>query len=448
MADIFTNFGNLWTSSLLNSVVTDACKLLQKGQALSSLLQLIYNSLNFLLAPFVLQITKMLCSNYSLEPILNINKVAPKDIDNHHSELINIILRTISPPPLVDILKLNVETTITLYRQFSFPPRLAMFDVISDKMLKLLEAAAKKISSKIITQAELSDPFLELKESDIIHPAVKYIEANPSLMRLFKEDFVKRTLQMPKMHSKCLDMVVEILDGLCYARKEHGIDGLLFVKYFDEAKMTFLNICLAPLLDLQDPPPLKDLLPERNAIGQMMDTPKKADAVILKLTAKVLWDRLEALIRAANDADSPPKFQNWGQVFSSLRARLKCRRTVSSLLPLPELHTFDLQMCVFLFWLNFQATPEDALKHLNNATVKETWKILTTTRANKDAYRGLEAILSLVATLYTTVKDTATPETASHFLQDVLYYFLHDEDSPSVQDLPIFRADTTTFISL
>lgn len=442
--DIFTNFGNLWSSSLLNTVITDACKVLQKGQALSSLLQLIYNSLRFLLAPFVLQITKMLCSNYSLEPILSINTENPTDTDTQHSELINIILRTVSPPPLVDILKLNVETTISLYRQFAFPPRMAMYDVVSDKLLKILDAANKKISAKIITQNELDDPFAELLENDSIFPAVKFIENNPTLMRLFKEDFVKRTLQMSKMHTKCLDMVVEILDGLCFAREKNGIDGLIFVKYFDEAKMTFLNICLAPLLDLQDPPSLKGLLPEREKIGQMMDTPKKADAIILQLTAKVLWDRLEGLIRAGDEEE---KFQNWGQVFCSLRSRLKNRRTVSSLLPLPELHTFDLQMCLYLYCLNFQVSPADTLKDQNTTNVKDVWRTLTS-RVNKDTYRGLEAVLPLVTSLFVVVKERATSEQATHYLQDILTYFLNDQENPSAQDLIMVRADTATFMAL
>jgi hypothetical protein len=448
--DIFTNFGNLWSSSLLNSVVADACKALQKGQAVGSLLQLIYSSLRFLLAPFVLQLTKMLCSNYSLEPILSINTDKATNNDTQHSELIHIILRTITPPPLVDILKLNVETTVSLSRQFSMPPHLAMYDIISDQMMKLLDTATRKLSNKIITQDILVDQFLEFVEKDPLFPAIQFIDNNSFLMRLFKEDFIMRTLQMPSMTSKLLEMAVELLDGLCMARGKMGVVNLYIVKHFDEHKMTYLNVCLRPLLDLKDPPAFKTLLPDRDKIGQMMGTAKDADTFVLQMTVRVLWEKLEGILKVKNDEEAAEKFGNWAEVFCSLRSRLKCRRNLSALLPPNELHWFDVQMCIFLYRLNFDTSPQATLVDMNNPQFREVWKTVMQVR-QKDTYKGLEGMLPLAAGLFAAAKNKSTPDQGAHFIQDIIHYYLFDEEGPSAQDntlLKIFRSDATTFVSL
>lgn len=449
--DILTNFGNLWTSSLLNTVVADACKALQKGQAVGSLLQLIYSSLRFLLSPFVLQITKMLCSNYSLEPILSIKTDNPSASDKQHSDLIHLLLRTVSPPPLIDILKLNVETTISLARQFSTPSRLAMFDIISDQLLKLLDAAVKKLSNRIVTPDVLDDEFTELADKDCLHPAIQFIDSSSYLTRLFQEDFVTRTLQMSAMKSKSLEMAVELLNGLCFARNnKFGVLRLYIVKYFDEAKMTYLNVCLRPLLELHDPPSLKGLLPPREKIGQMMNTAKDADAFILQLTVRVLWERLDGILRGRHD-DGVEMLDNWSQVFCALRARLKYRRTLALLLTVNELFWFDLQMCVFLYRLNFDVSVGSALADMNSQHVKEFWKVASVQRVQKETYRGLEGVLPLISCLFAVVKDKATSAQATHFVQDVVYYFLHDDEAPSAQEgslLSITLNDVATFVSL
>ena len=450
MVDILTNFGNLWTSSLLNTVVADACKALQKGQAVGSLLQLIYLSLRFLLSPFVLQVTRMLCSNYSLEPIISIRTDNPTPNDRQHSDLVHIILRTLSPPPLIDILKLNVETTISLARQFSTPPRLAMYDIISDQLLKLLDTATKRLSNRIITHDLLDEEFAELVEKDSLYPAVQFIDNNPHLMRLFKEDFVTRTLQMSTMKSKLLEMAVEILDGLCFARaNKYGVPRLYIVKHFDEAKMTYLNVCLRPLLNLQDPPNFKQLLPPRDQIGPMMSTAKDADAFILRVTVIVLWERLDGILRGKLE-DAAESLDNWSQVFCALRARLKYRRTLALLLSVNELFWYDLQMCIFLYRLNFNISAKDALADVSGQHVKEAWKVVATLRVHKDTYRGLEGVLQLIASLCTAAKDKSSPTQATHFVQDILYYFLHDDEAPSAQDgtlLNITLNDAAAFVS-
>eukprot|EP00026_Physarum_polycephalum_P000017 Phypoly_transcript_00017.p1 GENE.Phypoly_transcript_00017~~Phypoly_transcript_00017.p1 ORF type:complete len:3587 (+),score=621.73 Phypoly_transcript_00017:1211-10762(+) len=450
--DILTNFGNLWSLSLLNTVVADACKALQKGQALGSLLQLIYSSLRFLLAPFVLQVTKMLCSNYSLEPIMSIKTENPSPDDKQHSSLLHIILRTVSPPPLIDILKLNVETTISLARQFPTPPRLAMYDLISDQLLKLLDSAVKRLANKIITHDLLDEEFSELAEKDNLYPAIQFIDNSAFLSRLFKEDFVTRTLQMSAMKSKALEMTVELLDGLCYARgNKLGVLRLYIVKYFDEAKMTYLNVCLRPLLNLQDPPNLKAMLPPRDQIGKMMSTAKDADAFILQLTVKVLWERLDGILRGKFEDESVDMLDNWSEVFCALRARLKYRRTLALLLSVNELFWYDLQTCVFLYRLNFNVSAADTLANVNSQHVKEAWKAVASQKVQRDSYRGLEGVLHLVSSLFAAAKDKASPEQATHFVQDVLYYFLHDDEAPSAQDGTLFAItlnDISTFARL
>lgn len=435
----------MWSYSLLNTVITEACRALQKGQAVGSLLHLIHSSLRFLLAPFVTQITKMVCSNYSLETIAAIDMVNPKDVDRQHAELVHVIVQTIEPPPLLDILKLNVEATVSLSRQFSMPPRIAMYDIVSDQLLKLLDIAVRKLSTGTITQATLLDKFLELVEKDRIYAAVRFIDQHPSLLRLYKEDFVTRTLQMPAMKNKWLDVAIELLDGLCVARGKTDIVCLYLVKHFDEAKMTYLNICLRPLLELQNPPALAQLLPERNKIGAIMNTPKDSDTFILQTTVMVLWERLEDIVRDKSD-DGEDQLANWAQVFRSLRARLKYRRTISPLLAYDKLLCFDMQMSLFLFMLNFALPTADTLAIIRSPAVNDLWKKLVFRKATD--YKGLEGILPLVVALSAAAAAVPTEQQAQ-FGEDVISWFLLD-NGPATQNptqLKIIQHDTTTFVS-
>jgi hypothetical protein len=92
-------------------MITNECKKIQMGQVVGSLLHSVSSSLRVLVAPLVHQITKMMCSNYSLEPIAAINSNAGSELEDQKAskkdlcELLRIIISTVELPSLNDIFK-------------------------------------------------------------------------------------------------------------------------------------------------------------------------------------------------------------------------------------------------------------------------------------------------------------------------------------------------------
>ena len=61
---------------------------------------------------------------------------------------------------------------------------------------------------------------------------IAFVDEHKALLRLFKEDFVKRTLRMHSMVSVWLDVCISILDGLCLSRGKINICHLYVIKVF------------------------------------------------------------------------------------------------------------------------------------------------------------------------------------------------------------------------
>lgn len=70
--DLLVKSSKTWSSSLLNSVVTQVCKAIETGRVVGSLLSWVRSSLKFLLSPMVTQLLKTLVANYSMERIMEI----------------------------------------------------------------------------------------------------------------------------------------------------------------------------------------------------------------------------------------------------------------------------------------------------------------------------------------------------------------------------------------
>ena len=93
-------------------MITSECRKIQMGQVVGSLLHSVSSSLRVLVAPLVHQITNMMCSNYSLEPIAAINPVISEEKggvrDPNTKDLCELLRLTISMvelPSLNDIFK-------------------------------------------------------------------------------------------------------------------------------------------------------------------------------------------------------------------------------------------------------------------------------------------------------------------------------------------------------
>ena len=191
--------------------------------------------------------------------------------------------------------------------------------------------------------------------------------------------------------------------------------------------------------------------------------------LILRVTVDTLWTRLEKLKQSVEIEED--MIGNWCHVFRLLRCRLKYRMSIVDSLPLTLLIHFDLQMCVFLFALNFSLSPAQLMDLLGSAEVKTVWREVLA-RAHKEEgpdYMGLPDVLPLVAVLWKVrsasgepaakegeveaevsmdteeqkvedepvivdeearTEDGDTMETRGiHFVQDVLNFFLNDKGS-------------------
>jgi hypothetical protein len=126
---------------------------------------------------------------------------------------------------------------------FSFPPQIFMYDFISDYLLKLARRAQLKLSHTHtpITPESFYVAFYDVVKRDRIAPVVAFVNSHPIMFRMFKEDFVKRTLHMHTMNSIWLDACVFVLDGLCTARGSADVCCLFVAKVLQKTKKEFWN---------------------------------------------------------------------------------------------------------------------------------------------------------------------------------------------------------------
>lgn len=126
----------------------------------------------------------------------------------------------------------NIQAPVSTL--FPFPPQLFMFDFVSDRLLKISTRTHIHLAqthSTIIPDA-FYNHFSEMVKKDRIAPVVTFINSHNAIFRMFKEDFVKRTLHMHTMTSIWLDACVFILDGLCNSRGNVDVCCLYVAKVF------------------------------------------------------------------------------------------------------------------------------------------------------------------------------------------------------------------------
>jgi hypothetical protein len=118
--------------------------------------------------------------------------------------------------------------------RFSFPPQIFMYDFVSDYLLKLAKRAQIKLAQthSSVTPDNFYAMFYDVVKRDRIAPVIVFVNSHPIIFRMFKEDFVKRTLYMHAMSSIWLDACVLVLDGLCTSRGTADVCGLFVAKVF------------------------------------------------------------------------------------------------------------------------------------------------------------------------------------------------------------------------
>ena len=124
-----------------------------------------------------------------------------------------------------------------------FPPQLPMYDIVSNRLMKLSATATQNLANAdmVLTPDNFFVALLELVKKDPIARVVAFIDEHPTLLRLFKRDFVKRTLRMHSMTDVWLDVCVYILDGLCLSHGKIDICHLYVIKVISPPVLLLLT---------------------------------------------------------------------------------------------------------------------------------------------------------------------------------------------------------------
>lgn len=107
-----------------------------------------------------------------------------------------------------------------------------MFDFVSDYLLKLTMRAQLKLAATHtpVTPESFYAAFYDVVKRDRVAPVVAFVNTHANMFRMFKEDFVKRTLHMHTMNSIWLDACVFVLEGLCISRGNPDVCALYVAK--------------------------------------------------------------------------------------------------------------------------------------------------------------------------------------------------------------------------
>lgn len=379
-AGILTNFRNTWTSSFLYSVLISECESLQQGQTTNSLLHRMHLAIKFTLFPLATQVVTTMCSNYALEAIMEI-----KPGDEDKKELLKLVINTISPPPMADIVNNNLNTVTTIKCQYRAPSNTVLFDVISERLLCLLRVS---FSTSNVPQ-QLEPTFKMLVAQDPINAAVNFINLHPSLFLSFKCDFINRTLQLPLLEGKWLGLAVAFLDTFNPA----GILDLYLLLHGRGNLLSSLGVMLHPLLKLKDPSPIIKGL--RNDFTQMKFKPEetgKIKASILENSILTLYKYLDACTGTTNN-----DVENWVEVFQQFHVQNPYHNRLIEVLTPYCLHLLDIMTIVFFY---FKAAEYHSLKQIHELIA--TTSIPEDTKQN--SYIGFHHFVPLITELFSLVQ--------------------------------------------
>jgi hypothetical protein len=370
---ILANYRSTLTPSFLYSILTYECESLQQGRTTNSLLHKMHASIKFTLFPLVAEVVKTICSNYALEAISNIGNNKEKQ------ELLSLVINTITPPPLDDILSNNLNTIATLSVHFRFPSITVLYDVISARLLSLLRIATCDANSQELIQND----FKRLVKNDRINPAVNFINNHPNFLLSFKHDFIKRTLQLTQIKDKWLEICAKYLETLHCGS---DIVQLYLTLYQKGNILSSFGILLHPLLDMKDPDALiTNIFKRMEEFNFNPEDFQKFHKVILNFSVDALWNRLRYLFTATGS----PLTENWLHVFHQFHMQHPHHNALINFLEFKELLHFDIMTIMFFY---ASATNEYALQEASEWVDRAAF-------ITEKKYLGLEHFVPLISNL-------------------------------------------------
>eukprot|EP01114_Cavostelium_apophysatum_P014001 TRINITY_DN3512_c0_g1_i9.p1 TRINITY_DN3512_c0_g1~~TRINITY_DN3512_c0_g1_i9.p1 ORF type:complete len:5234 (+),score=1501.00 TRINITY_DN3512_c0_g1_i9:231-15932(+) len=365
---MLVEFSKSWTSSLLHFVVTEACKAIQTGQVVGSLLFVVRRSFRFLLGPMVAQLLRTICSNYNLEPISQIFLHDTQEKKEENEKSVQLVLETLkrtttapSLPKLIEKMVTMTEPNISIQFDIQFPSHLPLYSVISERLQRILSECQQKIQGENRNELILYKLFSETVKKDPIGHVIEMIRGDSQLFHRFQCDFVTRTMKMPHLEGIWLTMSIQVLNRLNnFARGD-----LLGLYCIDEKKFYFLSASFKPL-QAADIPTDDKLLDLYRKDMPIFDDPKEVELFTSNLSIALLWNRLRTLLTEENHGGDD-EFSNWILGYRLLFNRVQTRKTFP--LAPDQLCRFDFMHSVFLLHLHYEISAVDLLALLRNGDV-------------------------------------------------------------------------------
>ena len=364
------------------------------------MLFLVRSSLKFMLAPMVVQLIKILVSNYSMERIIDIFIKKTNNKDEYTQDQRNLVfkvLNTLEPPKLTNILQLEDDFDMRVPMDYQSSSYLPLYHTIIQKLQFLYQKSLQSLSEHNRTPQSLFNEFTKWINNDSIAPIIKWIENKPKLKSDFEKDFVTHTLKMPNMQNTWLEICTLALRSLAssYVNQE-GIIKLFMV---NDSQLAFLNVCFKPLQSLNPIPSIEVIKPFFNV--PQLETTKDIEFFASKMTVIVLWNRFYEIVNNLVNEEAITLLSNWISVFRSLISRLKNRKYLG--LELEQQSHFDTMNTIYLYLINFNISIEGLAKDLENEKViKHINFIIDMSKQNK--YEGLHFQLILAYSLLNSLQ--------------------------------------------
>jgi len=444
---LLERFGQTWSSSLLNAVMHESCASLQRGEVVGSILHVVRNALRFLLAPMVVQIVRTLVSNYNLEPIVEIERLLAesqakaaeepklsrrqrKQLAQHRpgealQTLVRQVLRLIEPPPIREVLTRTAIDRVIPSFDYALAPCLPMYDVIAEQLFSLAAKARSLLHHGSRGPHEILHALTQLvadERSGALADVLATISSTPELMQRFQRDFLQRSLKLPNLQSPWLELCMNALQLLA---DKYGTGVLRFVviKMFHLPELSYFSMCLLPLQQLRPPPSVERVCqPSSSSSTSSIGTKHRVDSFVVSLTLRLLWCRLEAILRGELGTE---ELVNWCHVMRSLRSRLPPHPELIKILRREpqQLVQLESMSCLMLFLqhVELQLPHKSTLTMLRMASLRDS--LLLDHRP-----RGLEQAIRLCHRLfrgYLCIAE-ANRERKRILIEETVWYFLTD----------------------
>jgi len=335
---MIVKFARLWTTNILNKLVTDVSEEIQKGKVIGSFVSIIQDAMKYLLAPVVADLIRRLVSCFNLESFLQ--NITQKD---EYKTLTIAIINSIEVPSYKDLIRRNQYPTLLVDSQPDFPPTLPFYDVISKYLSSFFRIAIRDSAPTSLTEKVLHI----LKKHKILQ-AINVINKSETLLKSFKRDFLIRTLGL----SGLSPAIIEICEGLLdHLRNDNDVVRIFELAFTHKKEFTYLYSCCRALSKLNNltREEISNITSEFKVVSNV-DITNQLAPLISTITVRILKERLRTILTV--EEHTVKDLEMWYKCFKTLYNRLSTQ-SIFIELSQDEIVHYMIMQCLFLWILNF-----------------------------------------------------------------------------------------------